>query len=78
MRFVSIGINLQDVDLARMKSREKVWKKKLISVTQNGNYIAMISIKGKKKHIGCYTTPKEASEAYNQYINDNNLEHTRS
>jgi len=32
--------------------------------TQNNNYVAKISINGKSKHIGCFTTAQEAHEAY--------------
>jgi len=41
-----------------------------------GMWRAYIKIKGVSKHIGHYKTAIEASEAYNNFIVTNNLEHT--
>lgn len=46
--------------------------------TTNNNYIASIRVDGKRKHIGCYDTAKKAGIAYNKFIDDNSLEHTRN
>lgn len=29
-------------------------------------------------HLGCYNTPLEGAIAYNKYIDENNLEHTKN
>jgi hypothetical protein len=45
--------------------REKKWQ-------------CMISINGKRKHLGYFETPLEAAIVYDRYIIENNLEHTRN
>ena len=37
-----------------------------------------IAVNNKVKHLGCFTTPEEAARVYDQYIIDNNLEHTKN
>ena len=47
---------------------------KLRGVYKEGNrFRASIWLDSKQKHIGCYNTPQEASEARTKYINDNNI-----
>lgn len=41
-------------------------------------YVAQISVCTKKVHIGYYTSSLEAAIAYDKYINDNKLKHTRN
>ena len=39
---------------------------------------AQITLDGKSKHLGMFATKLEAANAYDRYILDNNLEHTRN
>lgn len=41
-------------------------------------FVAVITVRGKSNNLGCFTDPKEAAEAYDQYVIDNNLEHTKN
>lgn len=43
-----------------------------------GKWRAQISINNKKKYLGYFTTPEEGARAYDQYIIDNNLAHTKN
>jgi len=43
-----------------------------------GKWSAGLSIKRKRKHIGLYNTKIEAAKAYNDYIDEYNLEHTKN
>lgn len=44
----------------------------------NKTFIAGITINSKRKHIGSFNTALEGALAYDKYIVDNNLEHTRN
>ncbi len=41
-------------------------------------YFSNIRVNGTRKHLGMFKTPLEASYAYDKYIKDNNLEHTKN
>jgi hypothetical protein len=43
-----------------------------------GRYRAYITVSQKFKHIGTFKTKKEAAKAYNDYIDKNNLPHTKN
>lgn len=45
---------------------------------QNKTYIAQIGVSKQKVYLGSFSTALEAAKAYDQYIIDNNLEHTRN
>ena len=45
---------------------------------QSGKWLARISINNKTQHIGVFATKEEAGAAYDTYIADNNLEHTKN
>lgn len=50
-----------------------------VTLGQNGKkWRARITIKNKIKHLGYFDTPINAAKAYDKYIIDNNLEHTRN
>ncbi len=49
-----------------------------IKKTPAGSYIAQISVNNIRYHIGSYPTKEEAALAYDQYIDDNNLYHTKN
>ena len=42
----------------------------------SGKWYSTITVKQKSFHIGGFRTPKEAGQAYDKYVKDNNLEHT--
>ena len=42
----------------------------------SSKYYAAITINNKTKHLGYFTTAFEAAKAYDQYVIENNLEHT--
>ena len=44
--------------------------------TQTKRFVAQITVNGKCKHLGCFGNEIDGAKAYNQYIIDNNLEHT--
>lgn len=37
-----------------------------------------INIKGKKKHLGLFENKEDSAKAYDKYVTDNNLEHTKN
>lgn len=43
-----------------------------------GKWQVQISISNRIKYLGCFTTPEEGARAYDQYIIDNNLAHTKN
>ena len=43
-----------------------------------GKWIVQIQINNKSKHLGYFTNSEEAARAYDQYIIDNNLSHTKN
>ena len=43
-----------------------------------GKWIVRIQISNKNKHLGCFTNPEDGARAYDQYIIDNNLAHTKN
>ena len=43
-----------------------------------GKWVVRISVNNKSKHLGCFTNPEEGARAYDQYIIDNNLSHTKN
>ena len=43
-----------------------------------GKWIVQIQINSRIKHLGCFTNPEEGARAYDQYIIDNNLSHTKN
>lgn len=43
-----------------------------------GKWVVQITINYKTKHLGYFTNPEEAARAYDQYIIDNNLAHTKN
>lgn len=45
---------------------------------QNSGYISRIMVNKKSKCIGTFRTAEEAGRAYDKYITENNLEHTRN
>lgn len=50
-----------------------------VSKSSKGNkWIASIGINNKSKYIGIFETPLEAAKAYDRFVKDNNLEHTRN
>ena len=49
-----------------------------VNLENSGNYSARITISGKSLHIGTYKTAKLAAIAYNYYVENNNLEHTKN
>ncbi len=42
----------------------------------SNKFVARICVKYKQIHLGCFNTDIEAAKAYDQYVIDNNLEHT--
>lgn len=64
-------------------------KRKLMSTNTSGykglcwskaknKWLARIKIASKRIHIGIYDDKVEAAKAYDKYITDNNLEHTKN
>ena len=49
-----------------------------IKQSKTGSYEAQISINYKRIHIGTYDTKEEAALAYDSYIDENNLSHTKN
>jgi len=43
-----------------------------------GKWLVRITVNYKKKHLGYFTSPEEGARAYDQYIIDNNLAHTKN
>ena len=41
-------------------------------------WVAQITVNNKIKYLGCFTIPEEGARAYDQYIIDNNLAHTKN
>lgn len=46
--------------------------------TKTGKFSASIGVNSKKIHLGTYITALDAAKAYDQYIIDNDLEHTQN
>lgn len=44
----------------------------------NKKWLSQIRIGPKNVYLGCFNTAKEAGIAYNKYVTDNNLEHTKN
>lgn len=49
-----------------------------VSKTNSNKYRTQIKVNRKKIHIGTFDTALEATKAYDQYVIDNNLEHSRN
>ncbi len=49
-----------------------------VSKTKSNKYRTQIKVNRKKIHIGTFETAIEAAKAYDQYVIDNNLEHSRN
>lgn len=49
-----------------------------VSKTNSNKYRTQIKVNRKKIHIGTFDTALEAAKAYDQYIIENNLEHTKN
>ena len=43
-----------------------------------GKWISKIALNNKSNHLGCFTSSEEAARAYDKYIIDNNLAHTKN
>lgn len=43
-----------------------------------GNWVSQISVSGKKKNLGYHTTALDAAIAYDKYVIENGLEHTKN
>ena len=43
-----------------------------------GKWVARIKINNKNKYLGCFTNLEEGARAYDQYVIDNNLAHTKN
>lgn len=49
-----------------------------VSKTSSNKYRTQIKVNSKKIHIGTFNTAIDAAKAYDQYVIDNNLEHSRN
>ena len=60
--------NLREATGAQNSANRKVQTNNRLGLKgvreRNGRYLASISIKGKARHLGCFDTPQEASDAY--------------
>ena len=68
-------------DQSRQNSNRRPRKKQkqkyigIYQILKNGKWAAAIAWKGKRKHLGCFSSEEEALSFRNQYIKDNNLPH---
>ena len=68
-------------DQSRQNSNRRPRKKQkqkyigIYQILKNGKWAAAIAWKGKRTHLGCFSSEEEALSFRNQYIKDNNLPH---
>ncbi len=74
-RFVSRGVNMRNT--RRLNSRNTTGYR---GVGKHGKdkFRASLQSNGKYMHIGIFSSAKEAAEAYDNFVINNNLEHTRN
>lgn len=69
---------VQSANTRRIRSNNTSGYRGVSKHSQINKWVAQIQIKYKNKHIGCYSTEIEAATAYDAYIMEYNLPHTRN
>ena len=71
-------ISSQNRNTQKLSRRNKSGFRGVSWRTREEAYIAEIKVDGKKKHLGQYHNPEVGALAYETYIRENNLEHTKN
>lgn len=69
---------IQSRNTSKISKRNNTGYRGVGYIKKNKNYRARIVIDYKDVHLGVFDTALEAAKAYDKYIIDNNLEHTRN
>lgn len=70
--------NIQQQNQRKLKSTNTSGYRGVYWNKTNKKWIARITVFNKIKHIGCFIDIVEAAKSYDNYVIDNNLEHTRN
>jgi len=73
-----IDRNTQAQNTRKLKSTNTSGYRGVYLNKSRGKWQVEITVNNKKKHLGCFTNPEEGARAYDQYIIDNNLAHTKN
>ena len=70
--------SVQTRNTARSYKNNKSGYRGVYSYKNTDKFYCQITVDSNRKHLGIYNTKEEAAKAYDKYVLDNNLEHTRN
>lgn len=70
--------NIQSRNRRLLQVNNKSGYRGVVFHKRNQKFIAQIGVDSRRIHIGSFDTDVEAAKAYDKYVLDNNLEHTRN